>query len=154
MQLSKTHARIASVRRDFVHRESTRLAKTHGHLVIEKLCISGLIRSRLSRAIADSAWSLFATLLSYKASWYGAVLTVADRFYPSTRRCSACGRDGSRAPAQSSELFAAAVAGTRPTATRTLQRAWRSTPRYWRPATGLTSPRSTRRRKTSVERKR
>ena len=81
-----------------MHRESTRLAKTHGHLVIEKLCISGLIRSRLSRAIADSAWALFATLLSYKASWYGALLTVADRFYPSTRRCSACGLTGAELP--------------------------------------------------------
>ena len=92
------HQRIADLRRDFVHRQSTRLAKTHGHLVIEKLCISGLIRSRLARAIADSAWALFATLLAYKASWYGAVLTVADRFYPSTRRCSACGVTGAELP--------------------------------------------------------
>ena len=94
VRLSRLHQRIADVRKDFVHRTSTRLVKTHGHLVIEKLCTSGLIRSRLSRAIADSAWSLFATLLGYKASWYRAVLTVADRFYPSTRRCSACGVTG------------------------------------------------------------
>ena len=66
--------------------------------MIEKLCTSGLIRSRLSRAIADSAWSLFANLLSYKASWFGALLTVADRFYPSTRRCSACGVTGAELP--------------------------------------------------------
>ena len=98
VRLAKLHQRIADLRKDFVHRESTRLAKTHGHLVIEKLCTSGLIRSRLSRAIADSAWALFATLLSYKASWYGAVLTVADRFYPSTRRCSACGVTGAELP--------------------------------------------------------
>ena len=96
--LSRLHQRVSDLRRDFLHRESTRLAKTHGHLVIEKLCISGLIRSRLARAIADSAWAQFATLLSYKASWYGAVLTVADRFYPSTRRCSACGTTGAELP--------------------------------------------------------
>jgi putative transposase len=98
VRLARLHQRIADLRKDFMHRESTRLAKTHGHLVIEKLCISGLIRSRLSRAIADSAWALFATLLSYKASWYGAVLTEADRFYPSTRRCSACGETGNELP--------------------------------------------------------
>jgi len=98
IRLSRAHARIANLRRDFVHRESSRLAKTHGHLVIEKLCVSGLIRSRLARAIADSAWSLFATLLAYKATWYGARLTVADRFYPSTRRCSACGETGGELP--------------------------------------------------------
>jgi putative transposase len=98
VRISKTHLRISNVRRDFVHRASTRLAKTHGHLVIENLCTSGLIRSRLARAIADSAWSMFGTMLAYKASWYGAVLTVADRFYPSTRRCSACGATGAALP--------------------------------------------------------
>jgi putative transposase len=98
VRLSRLHQRIADVRKDSVHRTSTRLVKTHGHLVLEKLCISGLIRSRLSRSIADSAWSLFAALLGYKASWYGAVLTVADRFYPSTRRCSACGVTGAELP--------------------------------------------------------
>jgi putative transposase len=90
-RLQRLHQRIGNVRRDFVHRESSRLAKTHGHLVIEDLCTAGLIRSRLSRSIADSAWALFANMLRYKTAWYGAVLTLADRFYPSTRRCSACG---------------------------------------------------------------
>jgi putative transposase len=98
VRLSRMHQRIANVRRDFVHRESTRLTKTHGHLVLETLCISGLIRTRLARAIADSAWSLFARQLTYKASWYGARLTLADRFYPSTRRCSACGITGAELP--------------------------------------------------------
>jgi putative transposase len=74
-----------------VHRESSRLAKNHGLLVIEDLCTAGLIRTRLSRAIADSAWALFGTLLDYKMTWRQGTLVLADRFYPSTRRCSACG---------------------------------------------------------------
>jgi putative transposase len=40
-------------------------------LVLEQLSIAGLIRTRLARSIADSAWALFATLLGYKAAWYG-----------------------------------------------------------------------------------
>jgi putative transposase len=94
--LARTHARIAAVRRDFVHRASSRLAKNHGRLVIEDLCTMGLMKTKLARSVADSAWSLFATMLTYKAKWYGAVLTVADRFYPSTRRCSACGELGEK----------------------------------------------------------
>lgn len=96
MALARTHARIGSTRRSFVHRESSRLAKNHGRLVIEDLCTTGLMRTKLARSIADSAWSLFATMLAYKARWYGAELTVADRFYPSTRRCSACGEVGDK----------------------------------------------------------
>lgn len=79
-----------------MHRHSSRLAKTHGHLVIEDLCTTGLMKTRLARAVADSAWSLFASQLAYKAKWYAATLTVADRFYPSTRRCSACGHLGDK----------------------------------------------------------
>jgi putative transposase len=94
--LARTHARIASVRRDFVHRASSQLAKNHGRLVIEDLCTTGRMKTKLARSIADSAWALFATMLTYKTKWYGAVLTVADRFFPSTRRCSACGELGEK----------------------------------------------------------
>ena len=72
------------------------LAKNHGHLVIEDLCTAGLLKTRLARSIADSAWALFANLLAYKTKWYASTLTVADRFYPSTRRCSACAHVGDR----------------------------------------------------------
>ena len=70
--------------------------KTHGRLVIEDLCTIGLMRTKLARSVADSAWARFATMLTYKAKWYGAELTIADRFYPSTRRCSACGQVGEK----------------------------------------------------------
>ena len=95
-KLAKKHARIGAVRRDHVHRESSRLAKNHGRLVIEDLCTIGMMKTKLARSVADSAWSMFATLLAYKTKWYGAELTIADRFFPSTRRCSACGVVGEK----------------------------------------------------------
>ncbi len=67
-RVAKAHARIAYVRRDFAHRESSRLAKTHGRLVIEDLCTIGLMRTSLARAIADSGWSLFASMLALQGS--------------------------------------------------------------------------------------
>ena len=51
-RVSKRHARIAFVRRDFVHRESSRLAKNHGRLVIEDLCTIGLMKTKLARALS------------------------------------------------------------------------------------------------------
>lgn len=97
-RLSRLHQRIGNVRRNFVHRESSRLAKKHGLLVIEDLCTAGLMRTRLARSLADSAWALFATQLGYKTAWLGGTLVLADRFYPSTRRCSACGKVGDKLP--------------------------------------------------------
>lgn len=95
-RLGRTHARIRAIRHDFVHRESSRLVKSHGHLVIEDLSIAGMMKTRLARSVADSAWSMFGAKLAYKSAWYGAKLVVADRFYPSTRRCSACSHVGDK----------------------------------------------------------
>jgi putative transposase len=97
-RLARFHHRIGNVRRDFVHRASTRLAQTHGQLVLEPLCTIGLMQGRLARSLADSAWAAFARVLNYKVVWLGGTLLLADRFYPSTRRCSACGEVGEAVP--------------------------------------------------------
>ncbi|WP_373049364.1 RNA-guided endonuclease InsQ/TnpB family protein, partial [Vulgatibacter sp.] len=57
MRLARFHQRIGNVRRDFVHRVSSRMAQTHGHLVLETLSTAGLMRTRLARSLADSAWA-------------------------------------------------------------------------------------------------
>ena len=45
----------------------------------------------LARAISDAAWSDLRGMLEYKCDWYGRDLIVIDRWYPSSRTCSACG---------------------------------------------------------------
>ena len=97
--LAKLHWRIANERRDFLHKASTRLAKTKPVVVIENLNVGGLIRNRsLARAIADAGWSEFRRMLTYKAAWYGMRLIIADRFYPSSKRCSGCGQTAQELP--------------------------------------------------------
>lgn len=92
-RLAKLHWRIASARRDFLHKTTTRLAKTKPVVVIEDLNVGGLIRNcRLSRGIADVGWGEFRRMLTYKAAWYGMRLIIADRFYASSKRCSECGQ--------------------------------------------------------------
>lgn len=91
-RLARLHERVANQRRAFHHEVSTRLVKTHDRLVIEDLATAGMVRNRrLARAIADAGWGAFGRMLAYKAGWYGTRLAVAPRWYPSTRRCSACG---------------------------------------------------------------
>lgn len=98
VRLARHHRRIGNIRRDFVHRATSRLANTHGHLVLETLSTAGLMRTRMARSLADSAWSMFGRVLAYKLSWRGGTLSLADRFYPSTRRCSGCGHIGDALP--------------------------------------------------------
>jgi putative transposase len=68
------------------------LVKTHDRLVIEDLNVSGMLRNhRLAQAISDAGWAEFARLLGYKQAWRGGQLVTADRWYPSSRLCLACG---------------------------------------------------------------
>jgi putative transposase len=96
-QLSRQHARIANVRRTFLHEISGQLVQTHDRLCLEALAVANLITNPyLARAIADAAWSEFARQVSYKAAWFGAELVVCDRWFPSTKTCSRCGRINQR----------------------------------------------------------
>src|SRR5215207_2883609 len=84
--------RAASLRRDALHKLTTTLATQHGTVVIEQLNVAGMIRNRrLARALADAGLAELRRQLTYKTSWYGSQLIAADRFYPSSKTCSACG---------------------------------------------------------------
>jgi putative transposase len=83
---------VANRRRDFTHRISSTIAKTHGAICIEDLAVKNLVKNRhLARSIYDAAWGELSSQLRYKAAWYGATLLVAPRFFASTKTCSSCG---------------------------------------------------------------
>ncbi|MFD4459578.1 RNA-guided endonuclease InsQ/TnpB family protein [Nocardia sp. NPDC058480] len=91
-RLGRHHHRVANIRRHFAHQVANRLVKTHDRLIVEDLNVAGMLGNRcLARAISDVGWADFARLLVYKQTWRGGTVTVADRWYPSSKRCSACG---------------------------------------------------------------
>ncbi len=91
-RLGRHHNHVANVRRHFLHQVSNALVKTHDRLVIEDLHVSGMLANHhLARAISDAGWAESARLLSYKQSWRGGILAIADRWYPSSKLCPACG---------------------------------------------------------------
>lgn len=91
-QLAKAYYRVANIRKDALHQVTTRLAKTKSVLVLEDLNVSGMMKNHhLAQAIADVGLYEFRRQLAYKGQWYGCEVVVADRFYPSTKRCSGCG---------------------------------------------------------------
>jgi len=90
--LARLHARIARVRADFMHKLTTRLCREHQTLVIEDLNVRGMLaNAHLARAISDVGFYEFRRQLQYKATRYGTRLVLADRWYPSSKLCSACG---------------------------------------------------------------
>ncbi|MFE5602448.1 RNA-guided endonuclease InsQ/TnpB family protein [Streptomyces coelicoflavus] len=89
---AKVYARIADRRRDHLHKLTTRLVRENQTIVIEDLAVRNMVKSgSLARAISDAAWSEFRSMLEYKAHWYGRDVIAIDRWFPSSRLCSACG---------------------------------------------------------------
>jgi len=75
-----------------MHKLTTSLATEHGIVVVEHLNIAGMVRNRrLARALSDTGIAELRRQLTYKTTWYGSRLVVADRFYPSSKTCSVCG---------------------------------------------------------------
>ena len=97
-QISRLQRRVADIRGHHIHVLTTRLAKTHGEIVVEGLDAAGMLRQKgltgaraRRRGLSDSALGETRRQLAYKTRWYGSHLTLADRYYPSSKTCHACG---------------------------------------------------------------
>lgn len=91
-KVARIHARIADRRRDHLHKLSTRLVRENQVIAIEDLSVRNMVKNHsLARAISAASWAQFRTMLEYKADWYGREIIAIDRFYPSSKACSACG---------------------------------------------------------------
>lgn len=92
-KVARIHARIVDRRRDHLHKLSTRLVRENQVIAIEDLSVRNMVKNHsLARSISDASWSSFRTMLEYKAEWYGREIIAIDRFYPSSKTCSECGR--------------------------------------------------------------
>jgi putative transposase len=91
-KVARAHRKVRNARADFLHRASTRLVRGHDVIVIENLAVRNMVRNRkLAKAISDCGWGEFRRQLEYKCERYGRSLIVIDRWYPSSKTCSACG---------------------------------------------------------------
>jgi putative transposase len=91
-KVARAHRKARASRADFLHRATARLVRENGVIVIEDLNVSGMVRNRgLARAISDCGWGEFRRQLEYKCERAGRILIVIDRWYPSSKTCSACG---------------------------------------------------------------
>jgi putative transposase len=91
-RLARIHATVANVRADTLHKATSMLAARYETIGAEDLNVAGMTRNRrLARAIADQGFGQARRMLAYKTAWNAGALVLADRFYPSSKTCSACG---------------------------------------------------------------
>ncbi|AFM02668.1 transposase, IS605 OrfB family, central region [Bernardetia litoralis DSM 6794] len=89
--LSKLHRKIARVRHDFLHKISLEYVKNNSLVVVEDLKVKNMIRNKqLSKHIADTSWSMFFDMLSYKCRNYEKDFVKVNPQYTS-QTCNSCG---------------------------------------------------------------
>jgi putative transposase len=92
LRLARLDERIASQRRDHQHKVSRLLVEENQFIGLEDLNVKGMMANRhLAKSIGDAGWSAFIGMLVYKGDWYGCQVEQVNRWYPSSKTCSACG---------------------------------------------------------------
>lgn len=93
LKVQKLHQRIDDIRTDYINKVIAEIVKTKpSHITIEDLNVSGLMKNKhLSKAVASQKFYEFRTKLKSKCDENGIELRIADRFYPSSKRCHNCG---------------------------------------------------------------
>jgi putative transposase len=91
-RLARQHYRVSCIRKDAIHKATSAIAKRTMLLGIESLNVSGMMKNHcLARSLSDAGLAEFHRQLEYKMKWAGGRVVKADRFFPSSKTCSACG---------------------------------------------------------------
>lgn len=86
------HEKIANQRKDFLHKLSTDLVKSHDTICMEDLQVSNMVKNhKLALSISDAGWGMFEQFITYKCLWYGKNKLQIPTFEASTKVCGDCG---------------------------------------------------------------
>lgn len=92
-KVARIHAHVANQRKDALHKLTTHLASKYSEISIENLNVLGMVKNHhLAKSVMDASFGEFRRQLEYKTARTGARLHVIDRWYPSSKTCSGCGR--------------------------------------------------------------
>ncbi|HUS02952.1 MAG TPA: transposase [Chitinophagaceae bacterium] len=97
-KIALLHHKIGNVRKDFLHKETTKIAKQNSVVYLEDLNIKGMVRSNLSKHILDAGWGMFKTMLEYKTN----VVKINPAYTSQT--CNECGTKDSKSRISQSEF--------------------------------------------------
>ena len=91
-KVARAHRKVRNARCDFLHKTTSGLVRGHDLIAIEDLAVTSMVRNRrLAQAISDCGWGEFRRQLQYKCERAGRRLVVVNRWYSSSKTCSACG---------------------------------------------------------------
>jgi putative transposase len=90
LRVARAHEKVREARQYALHDFTTRLTEQFDLIFIEDLNVKALSRGRNARAVQDASLGEIRRQLTYKAGWRDKILIDVDRWYPSSKTCSAC----------------------------------------------------------------
>ena len=91
-KLQRDYRKAANIQNDLLQKFTTKLVNNYDQIVIEDLAVKEMMMTHVaSKGMQRSLFSKFRRILTYKCDWYDKELILADKTYPSTQRCAACG---------------------------------------------------------------
>ena len=91
-KVAKISEKVANQRYDFLHKESTSIAKKWDTVCLEDINLRNLAQClKLGKSTNDNGFGIFRNLLKYKLEDRGKHLVVIDKWFPSSKTCSNCG---------------------------------------------------------------
>ena len=90
-KLQKCYKRVANIQNDLLHKFTTNIYHNYDTAVIEDLDVKAMQMSKKAKNLHRSLFGRFRLFMEYKANKFGKELIIADRYYPSTQKCSNCG---------------------------------------------------------------
>lgn len=90
-KLQKCYERVANIQNDLLHKFTTEIYHNYDTVVIEDLDVKAMQMSKKAKNLHRSLFGRFRLYMEYKANKFGKELIIADRYYPSTQKCSNCG---------------------------------------------------------------
>ena len=93
-ELLKLNHRLTNIRQNYLHQTTSEIVKREPSFIcIEDLNVKGMMKNRhLSKAIQQQSFGEFRRQIEYKSKWNNTKIIIADRFFPSSRLCSCCGK--------------------------------------------------------------
>ena len=98
-RVAKVHQRIQDRRKDFIEKLTTRLVENFDVIVVEDLAVKNMQQNgNLARHIGQAGWNQIVRRLRDKCEWHRRTLVIADKWFPSSQRCSDCGHVDGKKP--------------------------------------------------------
>lgn len=91
--INRLYKKLSDIRNNYLHQVTSEIVKTKpSQIIMETLNIKGMMKNRhLAKSIAEQKMYEFKRQLQYKCEMRGILFKEADKWFPSSKKCSCCG---------------------------------------------------------------